>query len=73
MEQPALIEEELHTREKLFVRDLVDGQAVESVFVVRDRARRQKKSGDEFNFELALGSSFGCLFSGLLFTVLSCI
>jgi 3'-5' exoribonuclease len=33
---------------KAFVRDLVDGQQVESPFVVRDRARRQKRNGESF-------------------------
>jgi 3'-5' exoribonuclease len=42
MEQQAL------TITKLFVRDLVDGQAVDSVFVVRERTRRQKKNGEPF-------------------------
>ena len=60
MEQPALIDDELHAREKLFVRDLADGQAVESVFVVRDRARRQKKSGEEF-LKLQLGDVTGAI------------
>ncbi len=33
---------------KAFVRELCDGQAVDSVFVVRDRTRRLKKNGDPF-------------------------
>src|SRR3954452_15619099 len=60
MEQAALIDDELHARDKLFVRDLVDGQAVESVFVVRDRARRQRKTGDEF-LKLQLGDVTGAV------------
>jgi len=36
MEQQTLI------AAKLFVRDLVDGQTVDSVFAVRERVRRQK-------------------------------
>jgi 3'-5' exoribonuclease len=52
MEQPTL------TGEKVFVRDLTDGQAVESVFVVRDRTRRQKKNGEPF-LKLQLGDSSG--------------
>jgi 3'-5' exoribonuclease len=42
MEQPLL------TPAKLFVRDLVDGQAVDSVFLVRERSTRQKKNGGRF-------------------------
>ena len=61
MEQPALIEDALQMRgEKTFVRDLVDGQTVETVFVVRDRARRQKKSGEEF-LKLQLGDVTGAV------------
>src|SRR3954467_9306865 len=33
---------------KAFVRDLADGQHVESPFVVRDRSRRQKRNGESF-------------------------
>jgi 3'-5' exoribonuclease len=33
---------------KAFVRELCDGQTVDTVFVVRDRARRLKKNGDPF-------------------------
>jgi 3'-5' exoribonuclease len=54
MEQPTL------TREKAFVRDLCDGQAVDSVFVVRERSRRQKRNGDAF-LKLELGDSTGAL------------
>jgi 3'-5' exoribonuclease len=60
MEQPALIEDALQTPHKIFVRDLADGQPVETVFVVRDRARRQKKSGDEF-LKLQLGDVTGAI------------
>ena len=42
MEQAALIQP------KVLVRDLEDGQLVESVFVVREIARRQKRNGDPF-------------------------
>jgi 3'-5' exoribonuclease len=52
MEQPTL------TNEKVFVRDLVDGQAVDSVFVVRDRTLRQKRNGDAF-LKLQLGDATG--------------
>jgi 3'-5' exoribonuclease len=40
------------------VRDLVDGQAVDSVFEVREVTRRQKKNGDPF-LKLQLGDSTG--------------
>ncbi|MEA2458464.1 MAG: hypothetical protein QOC95_1436, partial [Thermoleophilaceae bacterium] len=39
---------------KAFVRDLVDGQQIESPFVVRDRTRRQKRNGECF-LKLQLG------------------
>jgi 3'-5' exoribonuclease len=54
MDQPTLV------HEKLFVRDLTDGQAVDCVFVVRDRARRQKRNGDPF-LKLALGDTTGVI------------
>lgn len=34
--------------EKVFVRDLEDGNAFDSVFLVRERALRQKKNGEDF-------------------------
>ena len=43
---------------KVFVRDLCDGQAVESPFVVRDRTRRQKRNGESF-LKLQLGDCTG--------------
>jgi 3'-5' exoribonuclease len=46
------------TVSKLFVRDLCDGQSVDSVFVVRDRARRQKRNGEAF-LKLQLGDVTG--------------
>jgi 3'-5' exoribonuclease len=52
MEQPTL------TCDKAFVRDLADGQAVDSVFVVRERTRRQKKNGEPF-LKLQLGDVTG--------------
>jgi len=52
MEQQALI------GTKTFVRDLADGQTVDSVFVVRERARRQKKNGESF-LKLQLGDVSG--------------
>ena len=42
------------------MRDLVDGQDVDSVFVVRDRARRQKKNGEDF-LKLQLGDVTGAI------------
>ena len=43
LDQPTLV-----APAKAFVRELCDGQAVDSVFVVRDRTRRVKKNGDPF-------------------------
>jgi 3'-5' exoribonuclease len=43
---------------KAFVRDLADGQQLESPFVVRDRARRQKRNGESF-LKLQLGDCTG--------------
>jgi 3'-5' exoribonuclease len=43
---------------KAFVRDLCDGQLVESPFVVRDRVRRQKRNGESF-LKLSLGDCTG--------------
>jgi 3'-5' exoribonuclease len=43
---------------KAFVRDLADGQEVESPFVVRDRSRRQKRNGESF-LKLQLGDCTG--------------
>ena len=54
MEQPTL------SSTKEFVRDLVDGQAVDSVFVVRERSRRQKKNGEPF-LKLKLADATGSL------------
>src|SRR5919205_3413374 len=54
MEQQTLI------AAKLFVRDLVDGQTVDSVFAVRERVRRQKKNGEAF-VKLQLGDVTGCV------------
>lgn len=44
--------------EKVFVRDLANGQAVDSVFLVRERTRRQKRNGDPF-LKLQLGDVTG--------------
>jgi 3'-5' exoribonuclease len=45
---------------KVFVRDLSDGARVESPFVVRDVARRQKRNGDFF-LKLQLGDATGAV------------
>ena len=52
MEQPTLIPT------KCFVRDLVDGQEVDAIFVVRARTRRQKRNGEAF-LKLQLGDATG--------------
>ncbi len=46
------------TTEKVLVRDLVDGQAVDSVFVVQELTRRQKRTGDPF-LKIRLGDVSG--------------
>ena len=46
------------TPAKSFVRDLVDGQEVDSVFVVRAHSRRQKRNGEPF-LKLHLGDATG--------------
>jgi 3'-5' exoribonuclease len=43
---------------KAFVRDLVDGQQIESPFLVRDRTQRQKRNGESF-LKLQLGDCTG--------------
>src|ERR687884_2195 len=58
MEQPTLDSTAVHT--KVFVRDLVDGARVESPFLVRDVARRQKRNGDSF-LKLQLGDVTGAV------------
>jgi 3'-5' exoribonuclease len=45
---------------KQFVRDLGDGEVVDSVFVVRDRSRRRKRSGEDF-LKLKLGDVTGAV------------
>jgi 3'-5' exoribonuclease len=52
MEQPTL------TPAKCFVRDLVDGQEVNSIFVVRTHSRRQRRNGEPF-LKLQLGDVSG--------------
>jgi 3'-5' exoribonuclease len=46
------------TTAKTFARDLCDGQEVDSVFVVRECNRRQKRNGDAF-LKLQLGDASG--------------
>jgi 3'-5' exoribonuclease len=58
MDQPAL--PSLDVRPKRFVRDLADGEQVETVFVVRDVTRRQKRNGDAF-LKLQLGDVTGAV------------
>ena len=48
MAQPAFDHPTLGACAKAFMRELCDGQAVDSVFVVRDRTRRLKKNGEPF-------------------------
>ena len=54
MEQPTL------TATKAFVRDLADGQDVDAVFLVRERSRRETRTGDPF-LKLQLGDVTGSL------------
>jgi 3'-5' exoribonuclease len=56
LSQPTL--EGVAATAKAFVRDLIDGQIVESPFVVRDRTRREKRNGDPF-LKLQLGDVTG--------------
>ncbi len=58
MEQPMLTTDEAapHT----FVRDLEDGQSVDTVLLVRERQQRQKRNGEPF-LRLELGDSTGSL------------
>ena len=48
MHQGALIDDMDPGAAKAFARELEDGQAVDSVFVVRERVRREKRSGESF-------------------------
>jgi 3'-5' exoribonuclease len=57
IEQPTL-GVELAPAGRTFIRDLVDGHAIDSIFMVRDRARRQKRNGDDF-VKLQLGDVTG--------------
>jgi 3'-5' exoribonuclease len=54
MDQPTL------TQAKVFVRDLVDGQEVDTFFLIRERSRRETRSGDPF-LKLLLGDVTGTL------------
>ena len=45
---------------KMFVRELRDGQAVDSCFVVRERSRREKRNGEPF-MKLQLGDVTGAI------------
>ena len=54
MEQPTL------TPAKCFVRDLTDGQEVNSIFVVRAHSRRQRRTGEAF-LKLRLGDVTGSI------------
>jgi 3'-5' exoribonuclease len=58
MEQPTL--DSTATNSKVFVRELCDGARVESPFLVRDVARRQKRNGDSF-LKLQLGDVTGAV------------
>src|SRR3712207_1668765 len=57
MEQPTLT---AALCEKVFARDLVDGQQVETAFVVREVSRRAKRNGEAF-LKLQLGDVTGRL------------
>ena len=50
--------ETLPLQGKVFVRDLCDGETVDSFFVVRERTRREKRNGDAF-MKLQLGDTTG--------------
>jgi 3'-5' exoribonuclease len=47
-------------RRKLFVRELADGQAVDTILLVRDRTLRKKRNGERF-LRLTLADSSGSL------------
>jgi 3'-5' exoribonuclease len=52
--------ETLPLQTKLFVRDLRDGEVVDTFFVVRERTRREKRNGEPF-VKLQLGDSTGAV------------
>jgi 3'-5' exoribonuclease len=54
------MEQQCLSAAKSFVRDLVDGQPVDSFFLVRERARRHKKNGEGF-LKLVLGDVTGAV------------
>ena len=60
--QPSLVQPPLDgvPCAKAFVRDLEDGQPIESPFVVRDRNRREKRNGEPF-LKLQLGDVTGAV------------
>ncbi|MEA2481181.1 MAG: 3-5 exoribonuclease, partial [Thermoleophilaceae bacterium] len=60
MYQGAFIDDTPEPLAKAFVRDLEDGQAVDAVFAVRDRGRRETKSGEAF-LKLRLADVTGSL------------
>src|SRR5437763_1435781 len=53
-----LLMDTLALQGKLFVRDLCDGETVDSFFLVRERIRREKRNGDPF-MKLQLGDATG--------------
>src|ERR671932_2487615 len=59
MDQPTL-DSTAAAPAKVFVRELTDGARVESPFLVRDVARRQKRNGDSF-LKLQLGDVTGAV------------
>jgi 3'-5' exoribonuclease len=50
--------ETLPLQGKVFVRDLADGETIDSFFLVRERSRREKRNGDAF-MKLQLGDCTG--------------
>ena len=50
----------LPLQSKLFVRDLTDGEIVDTFFVVRERTRREKRNGERF-LKLQLGDASGAV------------
>jgi 3'-5' exoribonuclease len=52
--------ETLPLQGKVFVRDLSDGETIDSFFVVRERSRREKRNGEAF-MKLQLGDTTGAV------------
>jgi 3'-5' exoribonuclease len=52
--------ETLPLQGKVFVRDLCDGESIDSFFLVRERIRREKRNGEAF-MKLQLGDSTGTI------------